>query len=159
MKQNKNVLIGVVCAVVVVIVIAFLVNKRYHPTPAQIPADSATTDIPLISLKEAHPKPSVVTPKELVPNTPHDYDKTLAEFKDKRIQFSSDCTATPKSSVYSEGEKIMIDNRGGEMRGVTIGNQNIVLLAYDFAVITLFEKGSFGVNCGTLVNTATVLVQ
>lgn len=160
MEKNKKVFIGVGIAVLIVILISVAVNNSYKVVKE--PAlDAVPEEIPVIATKLTRPKTSdqSSTAKATIPTTEHDYDKALAQFGNKRVQFNQSCAASPMKSVYAEGESIMVDNRSDELRGVTIGTQSIVIQPYDFAVIKLFEKGSFGVNCGTQVNATTILVQ
>lgn len=153
MQKHKKTLIWV-GAIVVVAIVAVLINHRYRqvktPTPLEETPSVATPETTPIAPR---------SPKQTVSNTVHNYTQDLVRYGSKRVQFSAQCDPNPKRAVFAKGETIMIDNRSPEMHGFTIGSQNIVIPAYDYALVPLFEKGTFLVNCGTLTNAATIIVQ
>ena len=152
MKDKKKTVAWGILILVAIVAIALNAYLHRKSTPSGIGE-------PLAIAPEVASTPLRTKSKDTLENTGHNYMGALAVYKDKRVQFAEDCTATPSRSVYAQGEKVLIDNRGNELRGVQIGSQNIVLKPYDFAVVTLFQKGTFGVNCGTLTNAATIIVQ
>ena len=160
--NNKKV--GLIAVVIFVILVAIGVNRKYPSSPKSPNNSTEITDIneiPVITSvsDQLTSKPENKSPKNIVVVQEHDYEKSLIQFEDKRIQFGQNCNAIPNRSVFNQGEKIMIDNRSSEMKGIKIGDQNILIQAYDFSIINLYQKGEFGVNCGLLKNTATIIVQ
>jgi len=110
------------------------------------------------------PQPSPTRSKAANVSTPNaqDYTKLVKEYEGYRIQFDASCQAIPKNVTYKNGAKILLDNRSGDARYVTVGGISYYLAGYGYKVITLNSKElpkTLLINCGAAVNVGQILLQ
>lgn len=91
------------------------------------------------------------------------YTAAVKLYKDKRIQFSEQCVAVPFYMTFTEGTKIMLDNRANVSRNIYVDGVKYVIAAYDYKVITISTAKklpyAMRIDCGTGKGNATILVQ
>ena len=158
MKEYKNYLIGA-GAVVLVLIVIFGFRALGHK-------DSEVTEAPVINT-ETISNP-VVAPKKVVhtkkPVTPKmSYADALKTYGNGyRIQFDNNCQAFPRSSVYSNGTTIMLDNRTDKEQNIKIGANTYKVSAYGYELAKLTSTKSpteYLVDCGSQQNPASIIVE
>ena len=146
---------GVVLVILIIILGTVIFNNKdgeKASSELQTPTETALESKSAPAMSYIAKAPSVDQPKM-------SYDAALAAFGDNRIQFDDHCTATPISSTYKQGTKLMIDNRSGIEKVFHINGASYPIKAYDYVVMTLTSPDTVMVNCGDMKNVATVLVQ
>lgn len=92
------------------------------------------------------------------------YSAAVKQYEGRRVQFDMYCQAIPTSLSFKNGTSIMLDNRSGDARTVTIGGTAYYLSGYGWKVITLWKSSSqlpatLSINCGGAVNVSSILLQ
>ncbi len=90
------------------------------------------------------------------------YSQLVAKYGSDRIQFDSDCKATPNSMVFKNGGSILLDNRSSKTAVVSVGDNKYTLGAYGYQVVTLNSSTvpkMLSVTCNGRVNTSTINLQ
>lgn len=82
--------------------------------------------------------------------------------KGTRFQFDQYCQAIPKESSVKNGSTIMLDNRSGDARTISVGGVAYNLAGYGWRIVrasapTVPTKIYF--NCGSAVNVGTINLQ
>lgn len=160
MKEYKNYLIGAGSVVLVLAVIfGFRILGKGVVTDIVIdtPAADETIEAPVVTPKKVvNAKKPVATPKM-------SYSEALKAYDNgHRIQFNSNCQAFPRSSVYSIGTTIMLDNRTDKEQDIKIGASTYKVAAYDYELAKLTATKSpteYLVDCGSQQNPATIIVE
>ncbi|MFN4181570.1 MAG: hypothetical protein ACK4FA_02660 [Candidatus Paceibacteria bacterium] len=160
--KNKNLWLGVAALLVVILLIVVISKKRGGDEVANIELTPESAEV----VAEAEPAPKTVrrrTPatKETVAPAKMSYADALAKYKDARIQLDAECRAVPNNVTYKDGTEIMLDNRAGVSRTVTLGS-TFTIGAYDFKIVKISSNVlpyTYLVDCGDKQNVATILVQ
>lgn len=90
------------------------------------------------------------------------YTVLVQEYADRRIQFGAACQATPTNSSFRSGTKIMLDNRSGDARVISVGGTKYNFPGYGYLLITLSSKTlpkTLSLNCGAAVNVGTITLN
>lgn len=91
------------------------------------------------------------------------YTTAVRQYADRRIQFDENCLATPKEAAFKKGTVIMLDNRAGSPKTISLDERNYAIPAYDFALVTLTAAAPLPhdimVDCGNGENNATIRLQ
>lgn len=107
------------------------------------------------------PKSSVkVTPKATV--STGTYGQLVDQYVGKRIQFDQYCQANPGSATFKNDTTIMLDNRSGDARIVTVGGVQYSLGGYGYKLVTVSSTvlpKTLNLNCGAAVNVGQILLQ
>lgn len=93
---------------------------------------------------------------------PANYDEALKQYGSRRIQFDMYCQAQPASSTYKDGTYLMLDNRSGDARIVTVNKIQYRLAGYGWKIITLKSKtlpATWLLDCGSAISVGTILIQ
>lgn len=160
MKEYKNYLIGAGSVVLVLAVIfgfRILGHKNGEVAVVETPVVNESIANPVVTPKKVtHTKKPVATPKM-------SYADALKAYSGGyRIQFDSKCQAFPRSSVYSNGTTIMLDNRTDKEQDIKIGGSTYKVAAYDYEIAKLTTTKSpteYLVDCGSQQNPATIIVE
>jgi|GEM_PF-844385 len=89
------------------------------------------------------------------------YTSAFTKYAGRRVQFDSRCAASPKSTTFANGTKIMLDNRSSVAHRITVGNKAFDIGAYNFTFLTLEAKTSsttYSVDCADAKGVATITV-
>ncbi len=96
-------------------------------------------------------------------NTSLSYSDALKIYKDKRIQFGSNCVPVPYYVVFKVGTKIMLDNRYNQTRPVYLDDYKYTLAPYGFKIVTLTTTAklphTMRVDCGTGKNNGSIFLE
>ena len=90
------------------------------------------------------------------------YTELVNEYDGRRIQFDQYCQATPKSVTYKNGTSIMLDNRSGDARTITLAGTKYQLSGYGYTLVTLSSSSlpkEMLFSCGSAVNVGKILLQ
>jgi hypothetical protein len=92
------------------------------------------------------------------------YSTAVKQYEGRRIQFDMYCQAIPTSLVFKNGVSLMLDNRSGDARTITIGGTPYYLAGYGWKVVTLSVSASqlpktLSINCGSAVNVSHILLE
>lgn len=90
------------------------------------------------------------------------YTQLVAQYGSNRIQFDSDCKATPSSVVFKNGTSILLDNRSNQARTIVVNGRSYALVAYGYQVVTLSSSTlpqTLSLSCGDKVNVGTINLQ
>ncbi len=93
---------------------------------------------------------------------PLTYTEAVNLYKDKRIQFASNCQVIPNFVTFKNSTKVMFDNRTPQSLSFSLDGQKYPLSAYGFKIITLYNKNlphTVRLNCGSGVNNGQILLQ
>lgn len=153
MKNNKVLWI---VAVVVVAALAWFAVKNNNstnlggsPSPSASPSPTAK---PVTSVKKSG---SAAT-------SPVAYSELVKQYEGKRIQFDMNCQAIPNSLTFKTGTNIMLDNRSGDARVITVGGTKYNLAGYGYQVVTLSSATTpkeLVLGCGSAINVGKILLQ
>jgi hypothetical protein len=90
---------------------------------------------------------------------PKSYTDAIARYEGARFQFDQYCQTKPTLSSFKNGATVMLDNRSGDARAITIGTAKYNLAGYGWRIVTLSSKTlptTISVNCGSAVNVAKI---
>lgn len=90
------------------------------------------------------------------------YTELVKEYEGRRIQFDQYCQANPKNITYKNGTTIMLDNRSGDARTITLAGVKYQLSGYGYALVTLSSQSlpkEMLLSCGSAVNVGKILLQ
>ena len=90
------------------------------------------------------------------------YNELVKEYEGRRIQFDINCQAVPNSVTYKNGTTIMLDNRSGDSRVVTLDGTRYQLAGYGYATVTLSGQSlpkEMSLSCGAAINVGKILLQ
>lgn len=156
-RNNKNLWIGLVVVLVVVIII-WLVNKNSPSVSTEEGANNDQTALsPDVSIEDiSEGSVNVGSPAAII-----SYANALVKYKDARIQLNTSCQAIPNNVTFKNGANIMVDNRSPVARTVKIGSVFSVK-AWGFKIVKLNSATlpvTWLVDCDRSQNVATVLIQ
>lgn len=93
------------------------------------------------------------------------YEESLEVYEGLRIQIA-ECVARPFNVVYKNNTRVLLDGRSSEPQKITIGNQSVILGAFDSGFMTLRASelpAKLTINCQYLgqdhFNIATITLQ
>jgi hypothetical protein len=124
--------------------------------PGDLQASPTTS--PSANAAKATPKPSV----KGTPFNSATYSQYVQQYGNRRIQFDASCQASPKSVSVANNTSLMLDNRSGDARTVTVGGVAYALPGYGYTFVTAKSSTlpkTLTINCGSSVNVGTILVQ
>lgn len=90
------------------------------------------------------------------------YESALKQYGNHRIQFDMYCQASPSRLSVSNGTSVMLDNRSGDARVISVGGVGYSLDGYGWKVVTVSSKtlpATIGLDCGSGRNVGTIVVQ
>ena len=90
------------------------------------------------------------------------YTELVKEYEGRRIQFDQYCQATPKDITYKNGTSIMLDNRSGDARTITLAGTKYQLSGYGYTTVTLSSQSlpkEMLLSCGSGINVGRILLQ
>lgn len=90
---------------------------------------------------------------------PKSYSDAIKRYEGNRFQFDQYCQTDPNSSSYKNGATVMLDNRSGDARTISIGGVKYNLAGYGWRIVTLSSSKlptTLYINCGTAVNVAKI---
>jgi hypothetical protein len=93
---------------------------------------------------------------------PASYGDAVKQYADRRIQFDMYCQAKPVNGTYKNGSYLMLDNRSGDARIITVNGIQYKLAGYGWTIITLSAKvlpATWAVDCGAARNVSKILIQ
>lgn len=149
MDYKNKYLYGTIAAVVFLVGIFWLTRS----TPTEVPVVIEETE-------EAPVEEVKVVKKAPAPSVP--YAQALVTYKDRRIQLNDKCASTPFDPTWNNGTSIMLDNRAGLDRNVSVGTNKFVVKAYDYKIVKLTSDilpTNLMLSCGNQVNSASILLQ
>ena len=126
------------------------------------------SDIDLQNQYGASPSPASgttvkpVAKQSTAPVSTQTYTQLVKEYDGRRIQFDQYCQATPKDITYKNGTTIMLDNRSGDARTITLAGTKYQLSGYGYALVTLSSQSlpkEMLLSCGSAVNVGKILLQ
>ncbi len=94
--------------------------------------------------------------------TPASYDEALKMYGSRRIQFDMYCQAQPTNSTYKDGTYLMLDNRSGDARIVSVNKVQYRLAGYGWKIITLKSKTlpvTWFIDCGSAISVGKITIQ
>lgn len=157
--ENKR-LWYVVIAVAILVVLAVLLRGTGEWSGSQSQSTATPTVSPSVSAS-ATPSVSPKTTIKPVP-APSSYGEAVKQYETRRIQFDMYCQANPVNNTYKNGTSIMLDNRSGDARIITVGGVQYRLDGYGWKIITLSSKtlpATLAVDCGAGRNVSKILLQ
>jgi len=150
-KQIRNVIIGLVVVVALAVVLR---GRGASEEPAE------TTATPSVSVSvSATPVPKATTAGVPQPKT---YGDAVEKYGNNRIQFDMYCQANPANNTYKNGTSIMLDNRSGDARIISVNWVQYALSGYGWKIIMLSSKvlpATWAVDCGSARNVSKILIQ
>ena len=90
------------------------------------------------------------------------YSELVNVYAGRRIQFGQYCEALPNKLSLKNGAKIMLDNRSGDRRTISVRNQSFSIMGYGYQLVSLTSKTlptTLNINCGSAVNVGQILLQ
>lgn len=123
-------------------------------------SDNSPTATPTASPKAG----ATVKPGAKASATPNSmtYTQAVAKYSTTRIQFDQYCQASPSNVSWKNGTTIMLDNRSGDARKITVDGKAYNLAGYGFQIVTLTSTSlpkTISINCGSAVNVGKILLQ
>ncbi len=89
------------------------------------------------------------------------YQAALVKYATTRIQFDTECRATPNQNTFKVGTELMLDNRAPVSRKIKAGSV-YTIPAYGFKIVKLTGTtlpSTWLIDCGASQNVATILIQ
>lgn len=123
------------------------------PTPSASTASSVspTPSLAAIPTTGVGPQPGGAMPKT--------YQDALDRYAGARFQFDALCQTEPNASSYKNGATIMLDNRSGDARVISIGGVPYNLPGYGWRIVLLSSSKlptTLFFNCGAAKNVAQI---
>lgn len=160
---------GMYVAVGIVIVLAIIIglvmsnkNKEAMEDGTQTPGD--TTIVPNDTKNPVVPpvtNPGIDPEKEgvSVGSGAGTYANLMLKYKDRMVQFNTECAVVSNKVGFKQGTDILLDNRDNTPVKIVIGSRTFNLPGYGYKVIDLPSVGSFQLDCNKRLNVVTVTVQ
>lgn len=143
----------IVGGVVVVLLIVLLASKDSTYQPGESPSPTPTPTA------AATARPAVKTPAPSA-GTPQSYNDALQAYSGRRVQFDAYCQANPSSMALNTGTSIMLDNRSGDPRWVSVAGNAYYLDGYGWKVVSVpSTAGTYYLDCGSAKNVGVLNVQ
>jgi hypothetical protein len=154
MMEKNKMLWYVVGAVAILVVLSVVFRgtggwqgSYLSPTPSPSPTPSSS------AYGTPSPKPAAM---------PSTYGDAVKQYGDRRIQFDMYCQAKPVNNTYKNGSYLMLDNRSGDARIITVHGVQYHLAGYGWTIILLSSKvlpATWPVDCGAARNVSNILIQ
>ncbi len=164
--KKQHVWVGVVAAAVIALwlvsqegLIGDIVNNL-NPTLSSSASPSASPVVSSTPVASGKATPKVSPRATSTPAVV--YSQLISQYAGRRIQFDQYCQADPRSTTFKNNTSIMLDNRSGDARIVTVGGVQHSLSGYGYKIITLSSSvlpKTLTINCGAAVNVGTILLQ
>ncbi len=90
------------------------------------------------------------------------YEDAIKKYGGTRIQFDVRCQAIPGQLTIKQGGAVMLDNRSGDARTISVGGVKHVLAGYGFKIIVPTSRtlpADLSVGCGSAINVGTIKLQ
>lgn len=90
------------------------------------------------------------------------YSQAVVKYADRRIQFDSNCVATPVISTFKNNTDIMLDNRAGVRRTITVDGTRHTIEGLDYKIVKMTAKTfpyTIQIDCGNGKNNANIYLQ
>ncbi len=156
MKKN-NYISWIIVAILVIVALFFIFKEKKPTDNTQAPNENQEQQ----NIDNNEPESSQDTSGQSGAAS-ISYTDALVKYKDRRLQFNASCQATPSSVTYKDNTGIMLDNRSSQSRTIKVG-QSYTIKPYGFKIVTLpdtyLKSKTILVDCGSLQNVATILVQ
>ncbi len=160
--KNKT-LVWVVIVIVAVVIIGAIVHARHksvsddavNETQNSQNGDSlmSTEDVSAGSVHAASGSTAPVLT----------YDQALAQYATRRIQFDTNCQATPGNATFKNGVTLMLDNRSAGNRTIHMGSfGDISIKAWGFKIVNLTSSmlpNAIAMDCNGSQNVAIITLQ
>jgi len=158
MEKNQKIVIGVVVALVVIIgLVVFIKNMNDNSQPASTMTNNQTQTPPATTT----PEQATTTPASSAKGSMA-YTDAVVKYKDRRIQFTQTCQASPTNMVFKNPVTLMLDNRSTITQKITIAGKTYTIGSYKYTVITINQKtlpATLYANCNSSNNVATILME
>lgn len=148
MRNQKGDSIFWVVVIVALVAYGLWTMKREAPATSNTPVSNSNSQ-PI----------SINTPAE---GGTLSYAEAIAEYGGARIQLDANCQASPSSMTFKNNVYIMIDNRAGVERKVSLGAVSAAVPAYGFKIVLVSSPSvpaKLYLNCGSSKNVAAILIQ
>lgn len=157
MDTNKRTILWVVVAAAVIILLIFAFkNKGSQPAPTTSNSNSAN------QVNSSSTTPPAASPATQTPPNSLAYTEAVQKYKDRRIQFTPTCQASPNNMTFKNPVTIMLDNRSAGTQRIGILGNTYTLSAYGYTIVTLNQSGlpkTILVDCNTSQNVAKILLE
>jgi type II secretory pathway pseudopilin PulG len=90
------------------------------------------------------------------------YSQAVVKYADRRIQFDSNCVATPVISTFKNNTDVMLDNRAGVRRTITVDGTRHTVEGLDYKIVRMTAKTfpyTIQIDCGNGKNNANIYLQ
>lgn len=90
------------------------------------------------------------------------YGSAVSQYGQNRIQFDMRCQAVPTVSTFNNGASVMLDNRSGDARIISLNKVQYRLSGHGWAIVRLAAKTApttWMIDCGSAVNVGKILIQ
>jgi hypothetical protein len=87
------------------------------------------------------------------------YSDVVSLYGDKRIQFDTNCVATPKNASFLVGTMVVLDNRSDTLKAVKFINDTYAIPPFHVRIIELDRQGIFSIDCDTSKNVSIIRVN
>lgn len=90
------------------------------------------------------------------------YSQAVVKYADRRIQFDSNCVATPVISTFKNNTEVMLDNRAGVRRTITVDGTRHTIEGLDYKIVKMTAKTfpyTIQIDCGNGKNNANIYLQ
>ena len=151
--KNTTLIVSIV-AVIVIIVVALLVGKGSdQPITSSSPSALAGVSVsPSTSVRPTASSGAVSL----------SYANALTKYANTRYQFDAQCQVIPNQRVVKTGTAIMLDNRSGDARTISVGAAKYSMAGYGFRIVTVTAKTfptTLLIDCGSAQNVGKVIIE
>lgn len=163
-SKYRNIVLGAIGAVIVIVIVIIFIKSRHK---ASEPLESSNPLVEISAPEEIKQENSTSKNVKTVVKKSNDgkgsltYAEALDMYKDRRIQLDDECQAFPNNITYKQNTDIMIDNRSGVSRQVSVGS-TIAVPAYGFKIVNISSVSLpqvIYIDCNESQNVATILIQ
>lgn len=155
--QQKYWILGVGAVLVVVAIFVFSKGKGTTTVkPTTSPKSSVSAGV------SPSKTPAVSTAVKPVVTPVLDYGQAVQQYAGRRIQFDKTCQAIPNKITFKSGGSVMLDNRSGDARTVSLNGKPYVLAGYGFRIVALSSATlpfTYTLDCGGAQNVGTITIQ
>jgi hypothetical protein len=154
--MKNTTIIGIV-VVIAILIIILVVGGRPNSDVAQNTASvSPSASASSSPTSSAKPAGTTVAPSNL------SYSDAIKKYAGTRIQFDQYCQASPNQITIKKGTSIMLDNRSGDARTISVGSVKYVMAGYGFRIVTPTASvlpATLLIDCGSAQNVGKVIIQ
>lgn len=150
--KNTILVVVLIVAVVVILVVVGGRSDNGDGIPTASPSESA--------MVSASPQTSANPHASVAPTL--SYEEASKKYAGTRIQFDARCQAIPNYITIKKGTAIMLDNRSGDARTVSVGTVKYSLAGYGFRIVTPSSAtlpATLLIDCGSAQNVGQILIQ